>query len=87
MFNVLKHSPVYRIGGDEFAVIAQGHDYEHIDELLREIGDHNATASQAGGIVVACGMAKFEDDGSVAPVFERADLNMYKKKSDLKVGR
>ncbi len=85
--NVFKHSPVYRIGGDEFAVIAQGHDYEHIDELLREIGDHNATASQAGGIVVACGMAKFEDDGSVAPVFERADLNMYKNKSDLKVGR
>jgi diguanylate cyclase (GGDEF)-like protein len=28
-----KHSPVFRIGGDEFAVLSQGEDYERIGEL------------------------------------------------------
>ena len=40
-----------------------------------------------GGIVIACGMAKYENDVSVAPVFERADQKMYENKSDLKGGR
>ena len=34
--------------------------------------------------VIACGMARRGDDASVAPVFERADQNMYGNKSDLK---
>ena len=38
-------------------------------------------------IVIACGMAKYENDVSVAPVFERADQKMYENKSDLKGGR
>ncbi|SFG62165.1 GGDEF domain-containing protein [Oribacterium sp. WCC10] len=29
-----KHSPVYRIGGDEFVAIAQDHDYLHLDEIM-----------------------------------------------------
>ena len=32
-------------------------------------------------------MAKYENDVSVAPVFERADQKMYENKSDLKGGR
>ncbi|MBR3108064.1 MAG: GGDEF domain-containing protein [Clostridia bacterium] len=32
-----KHSPVFRVAGDKFAVIALGHDYEHIDELAAAI--------------------------------------------------
>ena len=32
--NIFAHSPVFRIGGDEFAVISQGSDYENIDELV-----------------------------------------------------
>jgi len=38
-------------------------------------------------LVPACGMAKYENDASVAPVFERADQKMYENKSDLKGGR
>ena len=41
-------------------------------------------AKESGGIVIACGMAKREDDTSVAPVFERADQNMYENKNRLK---
>ena len=79
-----KHSPVFRVGGDEFAVIAQGQDYEHIDELIRGIEEHNRENIRSGGVVVACGMARFTDDTSVASVFRRADTEMYANKQRLK---
>ena len=79
-----KRSPVFRVGGDEFAVLAQGHDYEHIEELTGVIAGHNMQAIRDGGIVIACGMAKFEDDASVAAVFRRADAAMYENKKMLK---
>ncbi|MDO5702151.1 MAG: amino acid permease [Lachnospiraceae bacterium] len=82
--NIFQHSPVFRMGGDEFAVISQGRDYEHIDELVRMVDEHNREAARTGGIVIACGMARYEGEGSVAPVFERADQRMYDNKSTLK---
>ena len=48
---------------------------------------HNKKALQDGGIVIACGMSKYDNDSSVASVFERADQNMYVNKSDLKAGK
>ena len=84
--DTFKHSPVFRVGGDEFAVIAQGSDYVHIAQLLGQMSDHNAEASQNGGIVVACGMAKYDRDPNVAAVFERADQSMYENKASLKAG-
>ena len=82
--NVFKHSPVFRVGGDEFAVIARNEDYLRIEELLGKMKDRNTDAIRSGGIVIACGMAKYENDASVAPVFERADRNMYEDKNRLK---
>ena len=78
------HSPVYRVGGDEFAVISQGRDYEYLDELTAKIHDYNAGAVQTGKVIIACGAARFEDDESVASVFERADHDMYENKKALK---
>lgn len=83
---IFKRSPVFRIGGDEFAVISQGSDYEHLEELLGKVNEHNAEAVKEEGIVIACGMAKYENDENVAAVFERADQNMYENKSRLKAG-
>ena len=85
--DVFKHSPVFRVGGDEFAVIAQGKDYASISELIGKMSDHNELATKNGGIVIACGMARFENDGCVASVFERADHMMYKNKNALKSAR
>ena len=85
--DTFKHSPVFRVGGDEFAVIAQGSDYEHIGELIGIIDAHNEEAAKTGGVVVACGMAEFENDDCVASVFERADHKMYENKNRLKAGR
>lgn len=84
---VFDHSPVFRVGGDEFAVIAQGSDYEHIDELVAEMNEHNKKAKANGGIVIACGMARYEGDSDVASVFERADHSMYGNKTELKEGK
>ena len=32
-----KHSPVYRIGGDEFVVILEGEDYDNRDALFQKV--------------------------------------------------
>ncbi|MBQ9008335.1 MAG: amino acid permease [Clostridia bacterium] len=82
--NIFKHSPVFRIGGDEFAVISQGTDCACIDELIGQVREHNAEALRSGGIVIACGMSRFESDAKVGDVFKRADRNMYENKKALK---
>lgn len=79
-----KYSPVFRIGGDEFVVIAQGHDYENVDVLVAEIAERNLKSAAEGGVVVACGMAKYAGERNVDAVFERADNEMYKNKRMLK---
>ena len=81
---VFAHSPVFRIGGDEFAVISQGADYENIDRLLDQIAEHNQKNADAAGVVIACGMSKFNNDNNVAAVFGRADALMYENKKKLK---
>ena len=81
---IFKRSPVFRLGGDEFAAVIQGTDYECIEELIGKMKDHNTKAIETGGIVIACGMSKYDKDVSVARVFERADQNMYENKTSLK---
>ncbi|MBR6185544.1 MAG: diguanylate cyclase [Clostridia bacterium] len=82
--DTFKHSPFYRIGGDEFAVISQGNDYLSIEQLVEQVRQRNESARKSGGIVIACGMAKYENDAQVSSVFERADHRMYENKSKLK---
>ena len=36
---IFAHSPVFRIGGDEFAVILRGSDYENIEKLVAEFNE------------------------------------------------
>ena len=78
------HSPVFRVGGDEFVVISHGEDYERIEELTAMIDAHNEKAARNGGVIIACGMSRFEGDSSVAEVFGRADQMMYRNKHMLK---
>ena len=82
--DIFKKSPVFRVGGDEFAVVATGEDFAHIDELLDRMKEHNEEALNDGGIVIACGMSKHYKDEKTALVFERADHNMYENKTALK---
>ena len=82
--DIFKRSPVFRVGGDEFAVIVQGQDYAQIEERLEVVGRYNAEATRKGGIGIACGMSKYKNDKCVAEVFERADQRMYENKHLLK---
>lgn len=81
------HSPVYRIGGDEFAVILTGNDYNKRNELIDELGDKIVKASKIdriedGKASMAVGMSVFNayTDVSVASVAKRADESMYTNK-------
>ena len=68
-----KHSPVFRVTGDQFAAIAQGNDYDHIDELMAEMEERERLSRENDGVVITCGMAKYDGAESVTEVFARAD--------------
>ena len=80
--DTFKHSTVFRIGGDEFAVLLHGADYEHRDELPAKL----ARSEDYGNASVACGMAVFDPaaDRDLLSVFKRADTKMYEKKREMK---
>ena len=79
-----KHSPVFRVGGDEFTVIAKGGDYEDLDALVELIAKTHRKNKETGGAVVACGAARYTNEKSAAEVFEKADVAMYENKRALK---
>lgn len=87
--DVFKHSPVFRIGGDEFAAILENHDYEHRDELLKEFLEVSMKSTITVGdmslpVSVAAGMGVYENGENYATVFNRADEAMYKNKMEIK---
>ena len=81
-----ENSPVYRIGGDEFAVILEGGDYGNREKLLAAFDHQSEENQRSGKVVVASGMAVFkkESDRKIRDIFERADRQMYLRKSELK---
>ena len=84
---IFSHSPVFRIGGDEFAVILKGQDFENRESLIsilrRQVEDN---VRMGEGPVIASGMAEFQQvkDHLVEDVFNRADSSMYGEKTHLK---
>lgn len=88
--NTFVHSPVFRIGGDEFVVVIRGSDYAEKDELVRKfqsIVSYNATYDVTPDRpVIASGMCEFSRDkhSCVADVFNKADKLMYDNKIRLK---
>ncbi len=83
---IFTHSPVYRIGGDEFIVIMTGRDYDNREELMRMLHDLSVVHIGVGGVVVSGGLAVYlpEEDTCYHDVFERADQQMYEEKKLLK---
>ena len=84
---LFQHSPVFRIGGDEFAVILRGQDYEHRENLLRQLQElSEANIHREQEAVVSAGMDDFHPEGdfTLRDVFERADARMYQEKQRLK---
>jgi len=83
---VFQHSPVFRIGGDEFVAVLTGRDYEHRDELMQKINLRVEENIAYDEVVVSAGLAEYEPgaDTTLHAVFERADALMYKRKRELK---
>ena len=80
--NTFKHSPVYRIGGDEFAVLMQNSDFEQRGKLISAFREK---CTQGGAAPVACGLSVYTaEDHSTDEVFARADQAMYQNKREMK---
>ena len=89
--SVFKHSPVFRIGGDEFIVLLIGDDLNDIETLLKKFDERmeemdKVAESPEEKVNVAAGLAVFDEtrDHSYEDVFKRADEAMYKKKALMK---
>ena len=89
-----KHSPVFRIGGDEFTAILQRDDFERRDELVEELKEyeraHNAESTAPWDCVsLSVGVAVYdpEEDENVEDVLKRADLLMYEEKRRYKLSK
>ena len=86
--DIFVHSPVFRVGGDEFVVFLRGNDYaarhELMDKLRNQVLENNKTGT---GVVLASGMAEYipESDILVSDTFNRADKAMYENKKQLKL--
>ena len=83
---LFQHSPVFRVGGDEFCVVLSGRDYEKRMDIMNEL--HRLSESHIGSdkVVVSAGLSDYipGQDHSMHTVFERADALMYEKKQALK---
>jgi diguanylate cyclase (GGDEF)-like protein len=79
-----KHSPVFRVGGDEFAVIVQGYDFLNIDAIISKFKKHIIKNKLKGDVVIAVGVSIYSNDKRVSDVFKRADSEMYQNKRELK---
>lgn len=80
---VFSHSPVFRIGGDEFVVILSGEDYFQRKKLLEQINAVPRERSKIRiGETISAGMATYNKDqhASLLSIFEEADKSMYERK-------
>ena len=86
-----KHSPVFRIGGDEFIVVLRGKDYDNRYEITKKLREEykktyaDTSAQPWYRYSAAVGFADYAfDDNTVELVFKRADEKMYEDKAAFK---
>ncbi len=84
--DIFQHSPVYRVGGDEFVIVLTGRDYIIRKELVLALHDRSVEHIDGGGVVVSGGYSDFRpgEDQNFHSVFVRADELMYEEKQLLK---
>ena len=83
--NVFGKENVYRIGGDEFAVLMRNATAEKCRELAEQFREELRTGGGAVLAAAAIGVSGFRtSDGSSEEVFRRADEEMYRIKSEMK---
>ena len=91
---IFKHSPLYRVGGDEFAVILSNEDYKNMDALFTRFDEERARINESARerweqVQISTGFAIFDPsrDSKVIDVLRRADKIMYEDKRNRKASR
>ena len=91
---VFQHSPVFRIGGDEFAVVMQNDDYRNRDDLVRQFEEDRKKISEATDqlweqVHITMGVSVYEPetDNAVIDTVRRADKAMYEHKRAKKAAK
>ena len=80
------HSPLYRVGGDEFVVVLMGEDYRNRDELVSRVREdfiksyQNKRVPPPERYSASVGIAVYAEGDTVDTVFKRADQAMYAEK-------
>lgn len=88
---IFAHSPVFRIGGDEFLVVLTGKDLENHNELMSQLKESMDLTKKASfpwkQISIACGLgiADYAKATTIADTFNKADKNMYINKREIKI--
>lgn len=87
---VFLHSPVFRIGGDDFVVVLQNNDLQKRDELISEFNKKMGATATAGKpserLSIACGYSiKSESDMNISSVQKRAEKEMFRIKKEMKM--
>ena len=85
--NTFSHSPVFRIGGDEFVAFLRGADYYRRNALLEEINAIPKDPEKIRiGETISAGIAEFNKTRhqTLLNVFEEADSAMYERKQFVK---
>lgn len=84
--NIFKHSPIYRVGGDEFVALLEGDDFTDRESLVRLFEEEITKNAATGSVVVSEGLDVFTagTDSDFDEVFARADRKMYDRKKKLK---
>ena len=90
---IFRHSPVFRIGGDEFIVILKNSDYEQRHELIEAANqkfyetENDVSREPWDRYSVAIGLGEYKSGDTVDSVSKRADEDMYQNKQKMKKAR
>jgi len=90
--SIRRDDVIYRIGGDEFAVIINGvHDIQFYDEVIHRMKDSMVRKVSVLGnslhVSISCGFARYPYDGTdPQSVIQVADSEMYRDKASQKTG-
>ena len=90
---IFQHSPVFRIGGDEFAVILQNEDFQNREALVEQFYEMSreicaSAENKWDEVHIALGIAVYDPelDHAVTDTVRRADKYMYENKRKGKRG-
>ena len=86
------HTPIFRIGGDEFIMILRDEDYHNAESIIDAFNQKIATLENDKSLLpeeqtsAAVGFSSFDPatDSCVYDVFRRADAAMYERKRQMK---